>query len=825
MEGKFFRAGSTRFYLKGVAYGPFAPNAQGEPFPEPDQVERDLRQLRVLGANVLRVYDVPPGWLLDLAMPHGIRFLVDLPWSKHLLFLDSRELAREARETVRRAVTVCAGHPAIFAFSVVNEIPADIVRWSGTRRVEAFIEDLIVVAKDADPECLCTFASFPPTEFLQPRNTDFVCYNVYLHQREALRAYLARLQMLADAKPLVLGEFGLDALREGEQRQRDILGWQVETAFRSGLAGAVVFSYTDDWHRGGEPVTGWAFGLTTRDRRPRPSFYAVQEAFRAAPGFPLSRTPKVSVVVATYNGEKTLRTCLESLRRLRYPDYEVILVDDGSTDSTWEIAGQFPEVRRLRHENRGLSAARNTGLMAATGEIVAYTDCDCRVDEDWLYYLVGDLVDSGFVGVGGHNLPPPDDSPVAAAVMVSPGGPAHVMLDDREAEHLPGCNMAFYKWALTEIGGFDPLFRKAGDDVDVCWRLQQAGYKLGFSPSGFVWHYRRCSVTAYLKQQEGYGEAEALLARRHPEHCNGIGLSAWRGHIYTSSKLGVILKAPRIYRGPFGGAFFQHLYAAGPSHILMIPTALEYHCLVTLPLAAFSLVQPWLGVLAAVSLLLTVGICALAATQADLPPNKRRRWSRPLVAFLYLAQPIARGLARYRAQLCARGLPAPAAGGREQATPRSARDSATRRSYWSLGEVDRYRFLAAIIQRLDQGRWQFQWDPGWADHDLEILEARWSRLYLTTAAEQLDHGRLNLHCRLRTSSSALARVLVGALGLFLLLLLSLLIESSPWAWLLLLAIPGVLVYGLRDQAHLRRAVAALLDETAHGLKLAKLPAD
>jgi GT2 family glycosyltransferase len=78
--------------------------------------------------------------------------------------------------------------------------------------------------------------------------------------------------------------------------------------------------------------------------------------------------------------------------------------------------------------------------------------------------------------------------------MVSPGGPAHVMLTDRLAEHIPGCNMAFYKWALEEIGGFDPAFRKAGDDVDVCWRLQQNGYRLGFSPAGFVWHYRRATA-------------------------------------------------------------------------------------------------------------------------------------------------------------------------------------------------------------------------------------------------------------------------------------------------------------------------------------------
>ena len=210
----------------------------------------------------------------------------------------------------------------------------------------------------------------------------------------------------------------------------------------------------------------------------------------------------------------------------------------------------YPPLINIRHEkNFGLSVARNTGIAAATGEIVAFTDSDCRADEDWLYYLVGSLEGSEFVGIGGPNLLPPEDSRVAAAVMVSPGGPAHVMLTDREAEHIPGCNMAFYKRALEGIGGFDPIFTKAGDDVDVCWRLQQAGCKIGFSPSAFVWHYRRSTMGAYLKQQEGYGEAEALLVRKHPENFNTFGGGIWQGRIYAPSKFGVELRAPVIYHG------------------------------------------------------------------------------------------------------------------------------------------------------------------------------------------------------------------------------------------------------------------------------------
>ena len=78
------------------------------------------------------------------------------------------------------------------------------------------------------------------------------------------------------------------------------------------------------------------------------------------------------------------------------------------------------------------------------------------------------------------NVSPPAQNWVQACVAAAPGGPSHVLLTDTVAEHIPGCNMAFYRWAFENVGGFDPEYRKAGDDVDFCWRIQQAG---GSSPS------------------------------------------------------------------------------------------------------------------------------------------------------------------------------------------------------------------------------------------------------------------------------------------------------------------------------------------------------
>ena len=84
----------------------------------------------------------------------------------------------------------------------------------------------------------------------------------------------------------------------------------------------------------------------------------------------------------------------------------------------------------------------------------------------------------------------------------APGGPVHVLLSDEVAEHIPGCNMAYRLDRLRAIGGFDPRFRIAGDDVDICWRLQERGWTLGFSPAAVVWHHRRTIYPRLLEATE-----------------------------------------------------------------------------------------------------------------------------------------------------------------------------------------------------------------------------------------------------------------------------------------------------------------------------------
>ncbi len=494
--------------------------------------------------------------------------------------------------------------------------------------------------------------NYPTTEYLQLAFLDLICFNVYLETQDRLEAYLARLHNVAGNRPVVLSEIGLDSLRQGEEAQARSLEWQVRSAFAGGCAGVYVFSWTDEWYaNGGDMTLEWKFGITDRDRKAKPALPVVVKAFSEVP-FPSSGSwPLISVVVCSYNGARTIRHCLDGLSRLDYPNFEVIVVDDGSTDATAEIAREYP-FRLISTENMGLSHARNVGMEAARGEIIAYIDDDAWPDPNWLTYLAAGFQTTNHAGVGGPNIPPYGDGPIANCVSNAPGGPVHVLISDREAEHLPGCNMAFRKDSLQSIGGFDERFRVAGDDVDVCWSIREQGKSLGFNPAAVVWHHRRGSVKTYWKQQFGYGKAEALLEKKWPEKYNGVGSASWAGRIYgtTQAQAGEGSSA-KPYYGVWGAAPFQSLYQPAPDLISSLGLMPEWY-LVALALAALSVLGiSWrplsvafpVFVLAILVPLIQAGIRSSRLSFSETLPGRFGRLKMVLLtALLHLMQPLAR---------------------------------------------------------------------------------------------------------------------------------------------------------------------------------------
>ena len=784
VDGKFLEIGGRRVLIKGVAYGTFAPDSEGAQFPSAERVEQDFALMASVGINTVRTYTPPSPMLLDAALRHGLHMMVGLAWPQHIPFLDDRRLTRRIRHDAVTTVRRIAEHPAALLFALGNEIPAGIVRWHGHRRIEQFLRDLYEDVKAAAPDSLLTYVNFPPTEHLELDAFDVFAYNVYLHRETELRGYLARLQHLAGDRPLLLAEAGGDSLREGLEGQACITATHIRTAFAEGACGAVAYSWTDEWWRGGRTVDDWAFGLVDEARQRKPALAAVQEVFASAPFPPSARAqwPRVSVVVCAYDAADTMSECLASLDALTYPDVEIIVVNDGSRDATGDIAKGHSGVRVVDLQNGGLSAARNAGLAAASSEIIAYTDADVRVDPDWLTYLVQPLLTSDLAGVGGPNVVPPDDPWVSQCVARAPGGPIHVMLDDRIAEHVPGCNMAFRRDALLAVDGFNPVYVRAGDDVDICWRLQAKRLQIGFAPSALVWHHRRASVRAYWQQQVGYGEGEAWLDAHHPEKFLG-GQMVWRGRIYSPLPFLRTAAERRVNTGVWGTAAFPSVYStqAHRWHYLPHSPAWIGASLVLLLIGVFGplagMDAAWLpliaGILGGATTVAQCTLCGWRSNLDGLPSiGRASMWQsrflyRGLIAWLHLLQP----LARFRGRL--HGMSRPQAVVPKHMTRHpwksptptlrdivgSARlltHTGTERSFWGESWASHTTLLTELVGVLRASRPAqiVDVDEGWRpDRDLSLAIGRWGWLHVRTLVEEHEHGAclFRLRARLRPS--------------------------------------------------------------------------
>jgi cellulose synthase/poly-beta-1,6-N-acetylglucosamine synthase-like glycosyltransferase len=636
-RGKYIYQNGQKFFARGVSYGPFAPDSRGESYPEPDRVAADFALMSELGANLVRTYLTPPPWMFDLAAKYGLRLMAGFYWPQHLAFLDSPEMMRDIRNTVRQEIAAMRQfNDVIFAYSIGNEIRADVVRWHGPRAVSRFLAELYDIGKELDPTGLFTYSNYPSAEYLDLSFLDVISFNVYLHRETDFHRYLTHLMAITGERPLVLSETGMDTIREGPQHQAELLGWQARAALELGLSGLVIFAFTDEWFTGGNEITDWAFGITTRGRAPKPSFGAVSRTFRGSLPPTLTAAPSASVIVPAYDAAPTIAQCIESLKRLNYPDYEIMLVDDGSADSTAAIA-ESAGVRTLRLTHRGLAAARNAGLAAARGRIIAFIDADAEADSDWLYHLAEAITRRKAAAAGGQNFASKRTSTLAAAIAAAPGQAQEVRLGDQDLAQLCGCNMAVDKAKLDNRVLFDSTFTSAGDDVDFSWRIRDAEMTLAYAPGAVVFHEPRTTIGAYLKQQRGYGRAEGLLFRKYPNRQDSVyGESRGFAHWFSTGS--------RIYYGAFGRGLFQTIYPRSWLPLAaQVPLTFQWISIAML-LAVAGIFDRAFGILGTTGLFVTL-TCAVvgAAGSAGKLPGMA---SRAVLIGLWLLGPLLRSWER-----------------------------------------------------------------------------------------------------------------------------------------------------------------------------------
>ena len=663
VRGKFFFLGEEKFYIKGVTYGAFQPNGDGQEYFDKEKIDADFAMMAQSGFNTVRIpHTTPPRYLLDIAHKYNLKVMIGLSAEQYVGYLIDNKKTSNFKSEIKRKVRECADHPALLCIALGNEISSSIVRWLGRKKIEKYLKSVYDIVKKEAPESIVTYVNYPTTEYLQLPFLDLLCFNVYLESPDKLEKYLARLQNIAGNRPLILGEVGLDSIRNGIEKQSEILDWQIKISFTAGVAGLFIFSWTDEWYRGGEEVYDWAFGLTDKGRLPKPALKTVSSAFKNIPEKTDKDWPLISVVICTHNGSKTIDACLKQLLNINYSNYEVIIVDDGSTDNTNKIAARYP-FRLISTENLGLSNARNTGGNASNGEIIAYIDDDAIPDKDWLLYLAKSYRSTEFAAIGGPNIAPMNSSFIADCVDHAPGSPTHVLVSDIEAEHIPGCNLSVRKDVFVKIGGFDPRFLVAGDDVDFCWRIEEEGWKIGFNAAAMVWHHRRNSIKGYWKQQLGYGKAEALLERKWPQKYNNLGHKTWAGRIYNNASLTLpLFRRWRVYHGVWGNEPFQSIYGSTRESMFSFLLMPEWYLLsLVILLAAIGGISwsPW-KYLAPLALILSIlPFVHIIYYVGQLPRNgqiKKNTWHydvrwRLTTTFLHIIQPFARLIGRLKFNL------------------------------------------------------------------------------------------------------------------------------------------------------------------------------
>jgi hypothetical protein len=295
-DGKFFRAGDRRVWMKSVTYGPF-------PGGWPESFDPDFLQIAAAGFNAVRLYKLPDHRLLNAAEDHGLKVFGGLDWQQSADFFRAPGIFSAARVSLADGLRRIGRHPALAGIYVGNEIPADLVRWMGPLRVRQAVEELIALGKSLAPQLLFAYANYPSTEYLEPENADFTAFNIYLESEAAFRIYLKRLQQIAGDRPLVISEFGLDSRRNGLEKQAVTLGWATQAAHELETAGLTLYAWSDRWWNAGAEVLDWDFGLLDRTGGAKPALTRLQDlTFETAPQAP----GLFSVIVCTRNGRERI---------------------------------------------------------------------------------------------------------------------------------------------------------------------------------------------------------------------------------------------------------------------------------------------------------------------------------------------------------------------------------------------------------------------------------------------------------------------------------------------------------------------------------------
>jgi|SRR5579884_2310353 len=237
-------------------------------------------------------------------------------------------------------------------------------------------------------------------------------------------------------------------------------------------------------------------------------------------------TPRISVIIPALNAASTIGEALKALcAQSGAPPFEIIVIDNGSTDATAQIAREIG-ARVLTETVRGPAAARNCGLRAAQGEIVAHMDADTVPSRKWLYFITEPFSDPATMLVAGNTLCYPPRTPAERYVEAVGLFDASRCVSRKPFPFAPSLNVAMRRDAALGIGGWSEDLL-TGEDVDLCYRLvRKFGTEIVYAKGAILYHHGRTDDAALCRQARGYGAGAADLYRRYPAEVDWNGIKA-----------------------------------------------------------------------------------------------------------------------------------------------------------------------------------------------------------------------------------------------------------------------------------------------------------
>jgi mycofactocin system glycosyltransferase len=365
--------------------------------------------------------------------------------------------------------------------------------------------------------------------------------------------------------------------------------------------------------------------------------------------------PLVSIVIPVFNRPLEIETCLDSLLTLDYPadKIEVIVVDDASRDHTPAVVRRYGVRLIVQPHNMGQSAARNAGVAAARGEIIAFLDSDCTAQPGWLRDLVPYFQDPRVALVGGYvdayYREKRMDRYEQVCSALNMGRDQVLGRGDNCVFYVPTCNMLVRKQTYAQVGGLDESLH-VGEDVDLCWRLMAAKHHLFYVPRGHVLHKHRNRFLSGFLRRFDYGTSEAVLYARFPKVAKqfpwqpaGIGMIlAAAAALVTQSWLWLVLMAglPAVESVCKRVQLQRRMDICLPGGEIFAAVIKSHFQLAYF--LAFYMVRYHLLLLMVLSLVWPSGLW-LCLTVVFLPTletylRKRPRLSFPVFAFFYLAE-------------------------------------------------------------------------------------------------------------------------------------------------------------------------------------------